>query len=115
MGLNIKSEETENGNIQYQLKSTISEESYHPNKEWVSEDEVKKILIEDEFNRFIESVIKIDMTFPTNYHINGECGKRTSDFNRWTLEVYDDENPTEVFINRYKEIINRLKIDLLSI
>jgi hypothetical protein len=45
----------------YQLKS-ISDESYHPEKKWISEEE-KKILITNEIWSFIEKLLKLIIVF----------------------------------------------------
>jgi hypothetical protein len=44
------------------IKSGISDESYHPEKKWISE-EVKKILITNEIWSFIEKLLKLIIVF----------------------------------------------------
>ncbi len=66
MGLIIK----KNSDDLYNLTSSISDECYHAD-EWISESDAKKTLIIDEFYKFIEAVVKIDIEFPTSYRVNG--------------------------------------------
>lgn len=108
MGLNI----TKNDKGEYQLISTISNESYHPDKEWVSEAEAKKILIEDAFINFVNKAIEIDMTFPQNYRVNDINPKRSSVFNQWVLDAYESENVDKIFADKFEEIHSRLKLDI---
>lgn len=63
MGIEIK--KNDKG---YQMKSSVSGEKLH--KGWITEDEVKKILIERAYWKFIEQAIEIDMEFPNDYTIN---------------------------------------------
>jgi len=106
MGIEIK----RNSKGLYKAKSTISDELIH-DKKWVTEDELKKTLIEREFFNFVEKVIKIDMEFPSGYQVNDQReyieGKAGSG-NRFLLDNWD----SEVIENKYKEICERLKIEL---
>ena len=43
--------------------------------EWLTEDDVKKLLIEIEYDRFRRSVIEIDMEFPNDYYVNNKVQK----------------------------------------
>jgi len=65
MGVVVK----RNRKKEYQLYSSISDEILH-DKEWLTEDEAKTILIERKFSEFIQNAIKIDMEFPNNYSVN---------------------------------------------
>ncbi len=108
MGLQIN----RNEKGEYKLTSTISGESYHPKKEWVSEDEAKKCLINNEFMRFIDKLIEIDMSFPNNYRVNDKMGDRQSDYNEWVLKASGSADVNEVFEDKVKEIYERLKLDI---
>lgn len=105
----------QNDNGEYQLISSISDESYHPEKEWISEDEAKKILIEYAFWKFIEKTIEIDSCFPKDYYINGIKDYKSSpksDFLRWWLDNACEENSDKIITERFEEISNRLKLDI---
>jgi hypothetical protein len=54
----------------YQINSTISDLLLHEG--WITENEVKKILIKRAYARFVENAIEIDMEFPNDYRINGK-------------------------------------------
>ena len=60
MGLIIK----RNDEGLYNLVSSFSDKQLH-DEEWITEDEVKKLLIERAFCDFVEKVIEIDMEFPS--------------------------------------------------
>ena len=105
MGLEIK----RNKKGLYKAKSTISDESV--SNGWLTEDEFKKILIERAYFRFIEDVIKIDMEFPCGYNVNDKhefVEEKAAAGSKWMLNNWNDE----AFINKYKEICERLKIEL---
>jgi hypothetical protein len=107
MGLDIK----RNKQGLYNAKSSISDESV-TGKGWITEDEFKKILIERAYFKFVEDVIKIDMEFPSGYGVNGKyqcidekhCAGSTFIIQNWKKEG--------VIENKYKEICERLKIEL---
>ena len=63
MGLDIK----RNKAGLYKVKSTISDEKLG---EYMTEDQIKKMLIERAYFKFVEEVIKIDLEFPSGYYIN---------------------------------------------
>jgi hypothetical protein len=106
MGLDIK----RNKKGLYKANSTISDESVTGGG-WVTEDEFKKMLIERAYFKFVEEVIKIDMEFPSGYGINDRHeiidGKHCAG-----LEfIIKNWNNGEIE-NKYKEICERLKIEL---
>jgi hypothetical protein len=108
MGLEIK----KNEKGKYQMKSSISGEILH--KGWITEDEVKKILIERTYWNFINQVIEIDMEFPNDYTIDGvriwekeKSGKAIS----FILEHLTNDTTDKIY-EKGKEIIDRLKIKL---
>lgn len=106
MGLDIK----RNKKGLYKVKSSISDKSVS-GKDWVTEDEFKKILIERAYFKFIEDTIKIDMEFPSGYGVNDkyQCidGKHCAG-SEWMIKNWNDE----AFIGKFKEICERLKIEL---
>lgn len=106
MGLDIK----RNSKGLYKATSTISDELLH-DKKWITEDELKKVLIEREFFNFVEKVIKIDMEFPNGYHVNDQRehieGKAGSG-SRFLLDNLD----AKIIKDKYNEICERLKIEL---
>ena len=84
-------------------------------KELISEDEVKKILIENAFWKFIEKTIEIDSCFPKDYYINGIKDYKSSsksDFLRWWLDNAFGENSDKIITEKFEEISNRLKLDI---
>ena len=92
----------------YSLKSSVSDESLHPDVKQVTEDEVKTILIQDKFERFMMDVIKIGMDFPNGYYINGKLKRVEQPSNDWIIRNYDYDK----IQTKYKEIINELNIKL---
>jgi hypothetical protein len=111
MGLEVR----KNDNSEYQLISTICDESYHPEKEWISEDECKKILIVQAFWEFVEKTLEIDSCFPNAYYINGKkdfSKNDRSDFLRWWMDNAYGENSDEIITKKFEEISNRLKLDI---
>lgn len=106
MGLKVN----RNDNNEYQLISTINGKPWH-DKEWITEDEAKKTLINIAFNDFVEKAIKIDMEFPRRYNVNG---KRYSDekpsYTHWVLEAYESEDTECIIQNKFEEMYDRLKL-----
>jgi hypothetical protein len=105
MGLDIK----RNKKGLYKAKSTISDELIH-DKKWITEDELKKALIEREFFNFVEKVIKIDMEFPSGYYVNDHCEyikEKSGAGSRFLLDNWD----SDAIEKKYNEICERLKIE----
>lgn len=109
MGLNIK----RNDEGLYKLTSTISDESYHPNKEWIDENEVKKLLIHKVLHQFIEKAIEIDMSFPVGYMVNDtyQVDDTKPCFNRWFLDALKSDDIDDIINNKFIEIYNKLNLD----
>lgn len=108
MGLEIK----KNEKGKYQMKSSISGEKSH--KGWITEDEVKKILIERAYRKFIEQTIEIDMEFPNHYNINDVCiweKEKSGKANSFILQHLRNGTTDKIY-EKGKEIIDRLKIIL---
>lgn len=95
----------------YQLKSTVSDEKL--NDGWITEDEVKKILIEKAYFDFVEKAIRIDMEFPFGYHVNDKLqfGKENEHIagGKFLIENWNKEDAIE---NKFREICKRLNIEL---
>ena len=106
MGLDIK----RNKKGLYKAKSTISDESV--SDDWLTDDEFKKVLIVRAYWRFVEETIKIDLEFPNGYHVNDRrefIKEKAAAGSRFVLDNWDNGNVIE---EKFKEIINRLKIEL---
>jgi hypothetical protein len=105
MGLDIK----RNKAGLYKVKSTISDEKLG---EYMTEDQMKKMLIERAYFKFVEEVIKIDFEFPSGYYINDKMqiveDKHVSG-SQFILTNWNNENVIE---DKFKEICNRLQIEL---
>lgn len=111
MGLEIK----KNSKGLFKLTSTVSDESYHPDKKWISVDEAKKVLIENEIWSFIEKIIEIDECFPGSYYVNGSYDVKNDSKTkhlRWMLDNAYGEDGGEKLEAKFKEVIKRLEIDL---
>jgi len=112
MGLIIK----KNKKGKYILKSSISNESLHPDEKTISEIEAKKILINRAYLKFLDEIIEIDMTFPNGYYVNDKyyMDRTKTSFNEWRLSLYklDDNESDKIYKEKVKEIINNLDIDL---
>lgn len=108
MGLDIK----RNKNGEFKLISTISDESYHPEKEWISLSEAKKIFINKALWGFIEKAIEIDMTFPNNYMVNDKiCRDEKPDFNQFILDCLRKENGDELITKKFEEVYKQLDLN----
>lgn len=109
MGLNIK----KNKAGKYKLTSTVSDEQLHDEK-WISEDEVKKILITRKFWDFVEKSTQLDMEFPNGYHVNGEFARDSSlpRYYDWWLAEVKKKNSDEIFITKFDEILKRLDLGI---
>lgn len=106
MGLDIK----RNKKGLYKAKSTISDESVSGDV-WVTEDEFKKILIERAYWNFVRETIQIDMEFPNGYYVNDKhefIKEKAGVGSRWMLDNWKGES----FSDKFKEICERLKIEL---
>lgn len=94
----------------YSMKSTISDESYHPKKKFISEDEAKKILITNELYDFIEKIVKIDMEFPKRYKVNDTiCNDEKPSFYDWQKDTNFDDSK---LIAKFEETLKKYDIDL---
>ena len=107
MGLEI----TKN-NRGYKLICTSSNEKYFDGKS-VSEDEVKKLLIEKEIWKFIDKVNKIEMEFPNGYIINDKIfhTNDSKSYGEWWLKTIKLENCDEIISDYFLNTLRRLKID----
>lgn len=107
MGLEIK----RNKEGLYSVKSSISGDLLHDDK-WLTEDEIKKLLIEESFSNFIRNVVEIDMEFPNGYYINNKRKVIFDKHHAGKKFIIENWNKQEVIENKFKEIIDRLNIDL---
>jgi hypothetical protein len=110
MGLEIK----RNKKGQYRLISTVSGECYHPDQKWVDEEEAKKILIYSQFDKFVEKVIEIDMTFPNGYFVNDRYfnDKENISFHEWFLAALKSDDTDKIVSDKFEEVYNKLKLDI---
>ncbi|MFM2393081.1 MAG: hypothetical protein RLZZ546_1063 [Bacteroidota bacterium] len=110
MGLEIK----RNKKGEYSLTSTVSDESYHPEKKWITEDEAKKLLIERAFYKFVEDAIQIDMTFPNRYTVNDKYhyDDKIPNFNEWYLGILKDDNHGKKLFEKFNEVLKKHDMDL---
>ncbi len=110
MGLEIK----RNSKGEYSLKSSISNESYHPDKKWISIDEAKVLLIHKAFYRFVEEAINIDMTFPNGYTVNDkrERNEELPDFNEWHLSILREDDYGKNLFKKFNEVLKKHDMDL---
>ena len=106
MGLQVN----KNDNGEFQLVSTITGESHHPDKEWISENEAKLILINISIWKFIEEVIEIDMVFPSGYNVNGKryIDNTKPSFNEWLSVALKSEDCEKLIGQKFKELHKRL-------
>ena len=107
MGYNI----TQLKNGKYKMKSTISDESYHPDKTSVTQDEAKVILINEKFWGFIEDVIKIEMEFPNGYFVNGQRVNNNHDFYNWKSSALDSSDTEIEYRKKFQDVYDRLNLD----
>jgi hypothetical protein len=105
MGLDIK----KNKQGLYQVKCSTSDELLNEN--WISEDDVKKILIERAYFKFIEEVIKIDFEFPSGYYINGKSifNDKHLSGSKFIINNWKDDDAIN---DKFKEICERLDIEI---
>lgn len=98
-----------NSEGKYQIKSSISDEILHDG--WLSEDELKKKIIKMHYFKFIEEVIKIDMEFPSGYHINKKEKYIEEKHNAGGEFIIKHWKDGQIF-EKYNEIIKRLDLDI---
>lgn len=106
MGLDIR----KNKKGLYKVKSSISDKQL--GKEWMTEDELKKILVERAYWRFMEETIKIDLEFPSDYYINDKRRIVENKHVKGSEFIIKNWNTPNVIDDKFKEICERLKIDL---
>ena len=105
MGLDIK----RNKKGLYKAKSSVSDESVSDG--WVTEDEFKKILIKKAYWNFVRETIQIDMEFPNGYTVNDKhqfIEEKVGVGLQWMINNWNEE----AFNSKFKEICERLKIEL---
>jgi hypothetical protein len=111
MGIEIK----RNKKSQYKLTSTVSGDCYHPEHDWVDEDEAKRILIYNQFHRFVEKVIEIDINFPRGYFVNGKYQKHdeyNKPFNDWLMNALMSKDVDKIISDKFKEVYEKLKLEI---
>lgn len=108
MGLQIK----RNKKGEYKAKSSISDENQTDG--WISEDGMKKILIEKEIWNFLEKIIEIEMNFPFHYNINDKIcmDKPKIHFTEWFLDILhkDSKEQSKIFYNKVNEIVKKYNL-----
>lgn len=110
MGLEIKRHK---GNGKLKLTSTVSGERLH-DEQWISVEAAKRILIDQEFFRFMENIAKIGMDFPAHRIIDGKLEPYPENhltFNRWYL---NNDCKTEPLYKKVIEISDELNIGFLQ-
>lgn len=110
MGLSLKKK-----NNHYQIWCSISSQKIH-DKEWLTEDEAKAVIIERKFHKFMDEIIETDMEFPRDYYINDRhvVAKDKPSFYKWR---YCSDISDADYVAKLREITKRLDIDtsLLSL
>ena len=104
MGLDIK----RNKKGLYKAKASISGQ---PDGDWITEDEFKKLLIEQAYWEFVRKTIQIDMEFPNGYYVNDKhqfIDDKAGVGLQWIINNWNEE----AFSEKFKEICDRLKIEL---
>jgi hypothetical protein len=107
MGVDIK----RNREGLYKAKSTISDESLTGDG-WMTEDEFKKVLIQRAYFKFVEDVIKIDLEFPSGYRVNDKYQCIDEKHVAGSTFIVQNWNKEDAIENKYREICERLKIEL---
>ena len=106
MGLIIKEK-----NGKYNIKSSISDEQLHEEK-WITKDDVKKVLIDRAFWKFVQEAVKIDTDFLSQYYVNDKFQSYPDNhqtFNKWWLDNGCEAKP---LYEKFKEMYNNLNLDL---
>lgn len=106
MGLEIKEKDG-----RFKLKSTVSDESYHPDKKDISLEEAKVLLIHRELFKFIDKVIEIDMDFPNGYNVNGKYNRADTKFAEWYLSTLKSDDCDEITNAKFEEVYKRLGLE----
>lgn len=91
----------------YQLKNTVNDKK----SDWITEDEVKKFLIEKAYADFIHTTIEIDMEFPNDYYINGKHQMKESLHQLGSIFVLKNWGKPEIK-DKFKDICKRLNLKL---
>ena len=110
MGLEIK----RNKAGLYKVKNTVSDDKYFDGK-WVTEDEVKKMLIEKKIWKFLEGIAEIEMEYPLGYQVNEKIvdqaeGKRR--FAEWWLEKakLNNDQFSEAIYGKAIEVVKKYNL-----
>jgi len=103
MGLGIK----KNKKGLYQVQSSTSDNLLHDG--WLTEDEVKKLLIEKAYQDFVHTTIEIDMEFPNDYYINGKIYQKENLHQAGKIFVIKNWGKPEI-TEKFNKICERLKI-----
>lgn len=108
MGLDIK----QNKKGEFSLRSSVSNESYHPYSKYVSLEESKRIIIENAYYRFLHEAVRIHMEFPQGYMVNGLRVPNDCAGSEWLLNALKSDNPDQVVYDKFKEIAKELKLEI---
>lgn len=106
MGLDIK----RNRKGLYSVKSTISDEQL--GEKWMTEDEMKKLLVERAYWRFIEETIKIDLEFPSGYYVNDKFQAIDGKHVKGSEFILENWNKGDAIEDKYREVLKRLGVEL---
>lgn len=109
MGIEIKCKKVKKVDM-YQLRSSISDELYHKEK-WITLDEAKKVLIENSFWKFFETIVEIGNFFPQGWSVNGLSSNNVK-FLEHSLSNYLIKNGGKKLDADFQEIMQRYDIEV---
>ena len=93
----------------YKVKNTTSDEYYFDGK-WVTEDEVKKLLIEERIWKFLESVAEVEIEFPLRWQINDKYVNKVEGkelFSGWWLRKQKEGTLDKDLYDMVKKLIDK--------
>ena len=110
MAYEIKSK-NKNGIELYQIKCTITDTLYHKNK-WITLDEAKKVLINENLWNCIDKTIDIQMSFPTGYRVNDVFTLKSKDFYNYLDKQHKLNDDGKQQFEDFIQIMNKHDIRL---
>jgi hypothetical protein len=93
----------------YKVQNTVSDEYYFDGK-WVTEDEVKKLFIEERIFKFLESVAEVEVEFLLGWQINGKLVRELEGkehFSGWWLRKQKEGTLDEDLYKIVKDLLEK--------
>ena len=93
----------------YRVQNTVSDEYYFDGK-WVTEDEVKKLFIEERIWKFLESVAEVEIEFLLGYQVNEKLVTKMEGkehFSGWWLQKQKEGTIEKDIYDVVKKLVDK--------